>query len=317
MPQHSLPERFRTDTERLTAAPPTPDARLGLAVSGGPDSLALLALAAEVYHGAIAAITVDHGLRPEASDEAEHVAAICAQLDVPHSIRTPPQPITGNLQSAARAARYALLEEWAMREHLRWIATAHHADDQLETVLMRLMRGSGIDGLSAIRPVNGKIIRPLLRFRKAELVAHIESRRLEAIADPSNVDDAFDRVRLRKTLSGFPDFDPERLERSIRAAREAGDALQWASAQEAENHIEPAGDGVILTRTDYPAELLRRLVIACLDAVDPGHAARGPALDRLIETLSQGQKGMIGKILCTAESSDNWRFSKAPPRKTG
>lgn len=317
MPQHSLPERFRFETERLTAAPPTEKARMGLAVSGGPDSLALLALAAETYPGAIAAITVDHGLRPEAGDEAQHVGAICAEMDVPHTIRTPPQPITGNLQSAARAARYALLEDWSAHEKLRWIATAHHADDQLETVLMRIMRGSGIDGLSAIRPVNGKIIRPLLRFRKADLVAHVASRGLEAVADPSNLDDAFDRARLRKALRGFPDIDPERLERSIRAAREAGDALRWASAREADTHIEQFGDGVILTRTDYPAELLRRLVIACLAAVDPGHAARGPALDRLIETLSRGEKGMIGKILCVPESSDNWRFSKAPPRKTG
>lgn len=313
----SLPDRFRAETKQLIGGEPTPDARLGLAVSGGPDSLALLTLAAEAYPGAITAITVDHGLRPGAASEADYVATLCAQLKVPHTIQTPAQPITGNLQSAARAARYALLEEWSQRENLRWIATAHHADDQLETILMRLMRGSGIDGLSAVRVVNGKIIRPLLGMRKAELIAHVEGLGLKAIADPSNEDDAFDRARLRKTLSGFPDFDPSLVARSVRAVREASEALKWACEQEAKKHVELRDDGVALTKTDYPGELLRRLVAACLNRVDPDYTARGPALDRLIEALSQGQKGMIGKILCVAESSNNWQFSKAPPRKTG
>jgi len=317
MPTQSLLDRFRAETEQLTGIEPTADDRLGLAVSGGPDSLALLTLAAEAYPGAIAAITVDHGLRPEAADEAHYVASVCAQLGVPHTIKTPAQPITGNLQSAARASRYALLEDWSQRENLCWIATAHHADDQLETVLMRLMRGSGIDGLSAIRTVNGKIIRPLLGVRKADLVAHIESSGLKAIADPSNEDDAFDRVRLRKTLSDFPDFDPERLARSAKAMREASDALRWACKQESERHVERRDDTVILTRTDYPAELLRRMVIMCLNRVEPAHAASGPALDRLIVALSGGQKHTIGKILCVGKSSDNWQFSVAPPRKTG
>ncbi len=317
MPTQLLLDRFRSEIERLTSAVPTPDDRLGLAVSGGPDSLALLALAAKAYPGAIAAITVDHGLRAEAADEAGYVASICAKLGVPHTIQTPARPITGNLQSAARTARYALVEVWSERENLRWIATAHHADDQLETVLMRLMRGSGIDGLSAIRSVNGKIIRPLLGVRKADLIAHVESCGLKAVADPSNEDDAFDRVRLRKALTGFPDFDPDRLARSVSATQEASDALKWVCKQEAERHVEQRADGIVLTRTDYPEELLRRLVVACLDEVDPDHAARGPALDRVIESLSLGKKTTIGKILCMAKSPDNWRFSKAPPRKTG
>jgi tRNA(Ile)-lysidine synthase len=318
MPTLSHLDRFRAETERLTGTEPGCDARLGLAVSGGPDSLALLTLAAEACPDALAAATVDHGLRPEAANEADHVAAICERLSVPHTILTPSHPITGNLQSAARGARYALLETWREQENLRWIATAHHADDQLETILMRLMRGSGIDGLSAIRPVNGKIIRPLLGFRKAELVAHVQSRGLNAIADPSNDDSAFDRVRLRKALQGFPEFDPGRLARSVDAAREASDALQWVCEQEAKKHVEKRGDAVHLTRTDYPEERLRRLVITCLDSVDPGHArARGPALDRVIDTLLQGKKAMIGKILCIAENDGIWQFSKAPPRKTG
>ncbi|MGP1352888.1 MAG: tRNA lysidine(34) synthetase TilS [Parasphingopyxis sp.] len=312
-----LLDRFRAATERLTGRPPQSDSALGIAVSGGPDSVALLSLAAAAYPGAVKAATVDHGLRPEAADEARHVAAICETLGVPHAILTPATPITGNLQSAARAARYALLEDWRTAEGLQWIATAHHADDQLETVLMRLLRGSGVDGLSAIRPVNGPVIRPLLDVPKAELVAHVEATGLSAIADPSNTDDAFDRVRLRKALMDLPDFDPARVSRSADALRDASEALKWMCAREAEHCIKHDEGSVTLTRTDYPRELLRRLVIDCLDRVDPEHGARGPALDRAIAALSDGEKTVIGKILCVPESPEIWRFSMAPPRKTG
>lgn len=319
MPEQSLLDRFRTETERLTTAPPTPDARLGLAVSGGPDSLALLLLAAEAYPGAVAAITVDHGLRPEAADEANHVASICATLDVPHTTQTPAQPITGNIQSAARTARYALMEDWSERENLHWIATAHHADDQLETVLMRLMRGSGIDGLSAIRPVNGKIIRPLLGVRKAELVRHVESCGLKAVADPSNEDDAFDRVRLRTALTHFPDFDPDRLARSLMATRESSQALGWVVEREARNHVKDANGSVTLANIDYPPELLRRLALRCLTRLDPEIQPRGDALQRMVDELSCGKKTRIGSLQCeVVMQSGNpcWRFSPAPPRRS-
>ena len=317
MPTPISLDRFRTETARLIAETPTPETRLGLAVSGGPDSLALLTLAAEAYPTAIAAATVDHGLRPEAAVEAQHVAEICAQLNVPHAILSPTEPIVGNIQSSARTARYALLEAWRESEKLGWIATAHQADDQLETVLMRLMRGSGVDGLSAIRPVNGVIIRPLLGFRKAELVAHVASCGLDAINDPSNQDRTFDRIRLREALQDFPDFDPALITRSVEATRDAAEALQWLCERETKVHVEGRDNDVILTRTDYPKELLRRLVITCLNRMDSGHATRGPALDRLINALNRGEKATIGKILCHAESPDIWRFSAAPPRKTG
>lgn len=316
MPIPSLADRFQAAVAELTGALPTPKNRLGVAVSGGPDSVALLSLSAQSYPGAVAAATVNHGLRPEATEEANHVAAICAQFGIPHIILRPEQPITGNIQSAARTARYGLLEAWRDRENLQCIATAHHADDQFETIVMRLMRGSGIDGLSAIRPVNGRIIRPLLGVRKADLLAHVTVGGLETIDDPSNRDDAFDRVRLRKILGDLPDFDTAALGRSITAAREASEALQWMAEKAADTYVGEANGQVILTHSNWPDELLRRLVIICLDRVDPGHNARGSALDLLIGSLKQGEKGMIGKILCAAENPESWLFSMAPPRKT-
>lgn len=317
MPDTLLLELFRTETARLTGRTPTPEAALGLAVSGGPDSLALLLLAADAYPSAIKAATVDHKLRPEAADEAQYVADICARLSVPHEILAPQEPISGNIQSSARAARYALLEQWRTREGLAWIATAHHADDQFETVLMRLLRGSGIDGLSAIRPINGTVIRPLLTMRKAALSAYVARQGIEAVADPSNRDDAFDRVRLRKTLADLPSYDPVPVSRSVSALREAGEALQWMCKREAERAIEVTPDSVRLTHGGYPPELLRRLAIHCLDHVDSNHGARGPAIERIVESLSAGKKCTIGQILCSPESAEIWCFSKAPPRKTG
>jgi tRNA(Ile)-lysidine synthase len=312
-----LTDRFRAALEALTGAAPTPEARLGLAVSGGPDSLALLLLAHHAWPGAVTAATVDHGLRPEAAEEAAHVSELCTKLGVPHTTLKPPAPITGNIQSAAREARYALLDTWSEQQNLPWVATAHHADDQLETVLMRLMRGSGIDGLSAIRPVNGKYVRPLLAMRKAELVDFVEAQGIEAVADPSNLDESFDRVRLRKALAALPDYDPTLLDRAMTATREASDALQWICQREAASHVDEDERGVILDRTDYPPELLRRLVLHCIGRVAPGYAPRGPALDRALAALGRGEKAKIGAVLCTPGTGGNWRFSVAPPRKTG
>ena len=188
--------------------------RILLAVSGGPDSLALLILAAETMPGAIFAVTIDHQLRPESAAEATFVAMSCAELAVPHATLTPAVPITGNIQSAARVARYQLLEQTADDQNCTLIATAHHGDDQLETILMRLARGSGIDGMSAIRASNGRIIRPLLGFSKSELEEICLSAGIEPVRDPSNENEDYDRVAIRKWLGqsshpftiGNPDF---------------------------------------------------------------------------------------------------------------
>ncbi|MEJ1938863.1 tRNA lysidine(34) synthetase TilS, partial [Nostoc sp. NIES-2111] len=153
-----------------------------LAVSGGPDSMALLALCAawanERPDGQprppLFAATVDHWLRPEARDEAAMVAREASRLSVPHSVLdwAGPKPRTG-LQEAARQARYALLAEEARRVGATDVVTAHHADDQAETILMRLVRGSGLDGLAGMaaeRPLDGvRLVRPLLGIPKSRL----------------------------------------------------------------------------------------------------------------------------------------------------
>jgi tRNA(Ile)-lysidine synthase len=172
-----------------------------LAVSGGPDSLAMLVLAHLASPGMVEAATVDHGLRPESAGEAAHVAAVCQALGVPHAILSV-NVGPGNVQANARSARYAALGAWAQERGLQSIATAHHADDQAETVLMRLNRASGLGGLAGIRAKTAgdggpPVIRPLLGWRKQELEAVVSAADLFFVRDPSNVDVRFDRARLR------------------------------------------------------------------------------------------------------------------------
>ncbi len=188
-----------------------PDGQIGVAVSGGSDSMALLAMLMRWAAGrdfSIHAATVDHGLRPEARDEASMVAEFCATHDVPHhilSIVVPDGP--GNLSAKARDARYAALTDWFFEQ--RCIRNAplllgHTMDDQAETVLMRLARGSGAEGLSAMsanRVSRGITwVRPLLGIRRAALRDWLRTAGITWIEDPTNTDEQFDRVKARRAL---------------------------------------------------------------------------------------------------------------------
>jgi tRNA(Ile)-lysidine synthase len=188
-----------------------------LAVSGGPDSMAMLELAAAWARRAgpsapkVFVATVDHGLRPQSRAEAEFVAARCVALDLEHAALTwvAEKPLTG-VASAARDARYALLARRARAIAPAGgaaIVTAHTQDDQAETVLMRLARGSGVDGLAAMArcralDADGRatLARPLLAVSKARLIATLEVAGLPWCEDPSNANDASERVRLRNAL---------------------------------------------------------------------------------------------------------------------
>jgi tRNA(Ile)-lysidine synthase len=304
--------RFRRDLEALAGAPPGP---IGIAVSGGPDSLALLLLAQAAFPGTVHAATVDHGLRPESAEEAAFVAGICQGLGVPHAVLHPAEPIAGNLQSAARRVRYAALEQWRLAHGLDWVLTAHHADDQAETLLMRLNRGSGVGGLSGIRPVHGRVARPLLGWARDELARIVRDAGIEAVVDPSNADERFDRVRIRSRLAVADWIDRAGLVRSAEALAEADEALEWtadrllaerASDSEAEVRIGPA---------EVPAELRRRLVLRALRRIVPGANPRGDELSRLLATLEAGGSANLAGVKCSGGSV--WRFEPEPPRRSG
>ena len=292
------------------------DAPLLLAVSGGPDSMAMLDIVRRGWAGPVFAATVDHRLRAESADEAAMVAAYCAKSGIFHAILHPDAPITGNLQSAARAVRYRLLAQEAARTGAHFIVTAHHADDQLETMLMRLARGSGVDGLAAIRARNGQVIRPLLGLRKADLERHCAACDIPFVHDPSNANVDFDRARMREKLQGFDLIDPLLAVRSASALAEAVEALDWITVREAARAITTGNGTAMLTCTGYPPALLRRLVLACLLQVEPGLKPRGEALGRVIAILQDGGQTMIGNVLCTGDS-EAWRFVQAPARRPG
>lgn len=274
--------------------------------------MVMLDLVAQCWPGPVYAATVDHQLRVESADEAAKVAQFCAVAGISHTILRPEQPITGSLQAAARGVRYGLLREEADRVGAPWIVTAHHADDQLETVLMRLARGSGVDGLAGVRSRNGRVIRPMLGWTKSELLRHCTARGLPFVDDPSNRNADFDRVRMRTALKNFNTIDPLSAVRSAQALADVADAFDWVVAREAENVVVQRSETIELHNANYPAALLRRIVQHCLDQVEPGITPRGTALDRLIQTLQSGGQGMIGNVLCRGGTV--WQFIQAPAR---
>ncbi len=309
----SLEQRFVETLDRLVPEFEANDQRLGLAVSGGPDSLALLLLAWQAYPGRIAAATVDHGLRLAARTEAEFVASLCSERGIPHQILRPVIPIRGSIQSAARRARYGLLHDWMKENHIDWLATAHHADDQLETMIMRILRGSGIDGMSGIRAKRTNIIRPLLHFQKSELESLVASRGLEAVNDPSNRDQGYDRVRVRNALQDLEGFDTRLASQSASALGAAREAIEWVVERLAIEHITTTDFGCTLSQTAFPAEIQRRLLLKCLHVCDPALSPRGNQIDQTILALEKGETVTLGDILC--QGGESWRFQSAPKRR--
>jgi tRNA(Ile)-lysidine synthase len=316
--QNALPDalvrRFADDVARLIGAGAT--GRIGIAVSGGADSLALLLLAQAACPLRIEAATVDHQLRPAAADEAVFVAELCAVRGIPHAILTIDALPDGNVSAAARTARYAALAAWADARGIDWIMTGHHADDQRETIIMRLNRGAGVGGLSGIRARNGRIIRPLLHWRHNALVAIVASAGIDAIDDPTNDDDAYDRARLRKMLCKADWIDSQALAISADALAEADIALDWATAQLVAAHVSEDDAGIAFDRcgADLPGELLRRLTLHCLRRIDPANEPRGISLARFIATLETGGAATLGSAL--ARGGTVWHFARAPARRS-
>jgi tRNA(Ile)-lysidine synthase len=309
-PPEALVKRFQDDLSALIGHRPS---RIGLAISGGADSLGLLLLAQAAYPRQIEAATVDHGLRPAAVGEARFVADICETLGVPHEILTVPPFESGNVSEWARRERYRALGDWAEKQGLSILLTAHHADDQLETMIMRLNRGSGLAGLSGIRAERDGLARPLLGWRKAELEALVADAGIKAVDDPTNRDDQFDRARLRKSLASADWLDPIAANRSASALADAEAALVWTTKAYLNRRTAVQNGVLSLDPRDLPRELLRRLTLACLAQINAHANPRGDALERLISALSRGQTVALAGVKCSGGTF--WLFSLAPPRR--
>lgn len=315
-PPPDLIERFRAGLTALAAFDPQ-SSRLGVAVSGGPDSLALLLLSGAAFPGAVFAATVDHGLRPEAAAEARFVARLCAVRDIPHCTLRPVTPIAGSVQSAARAARYDLLADWCADEAISHLATAHHVDDQAETLMMRLLRGSGVAGMSGIRaaaPFRGRwLVRPLLGWRRDELAGIVHAAGVAPIDDPSNHDARFDRVRMRRRLADIDWIDAAMLAQSAAAMAEADAALEWAVDEQWHVRVIGTGERYSFAPAGLPPELVRRLVLRIVRRLVPDAAPRNDRLQALLAGLREGRVATLAGVKCTG--GDAWTFTLAPPRR--
>ena len=290
-------------------------ARIGLAVSGGPDSLALLVLAHAALKDGFEVATVDHGLRAEAAGEAANVASVCARLGIAHRTIRLELPGGAAVQERARHARYAALAAWLRERALAALLTAHHVDDQAETLVMRLNRGAGVRGLAGMRPrasVPGDaglpLLRPLLGWRRSELQAVVEAAGLVPSDDPSNRDGRFERARIRAQLAGASWLDPSALAMSARHLAEADTALEWAAdcewraVEQATNarHYAPAAPRAVRLR------VLER-IIADLGGKPP----RGRDLAHWLDRIEGGGVATLGGVRGDGRSLP-WRFTPVP-----
>ncbi|TNF59649.1 MAG: tRNA lysidine(34) synthetase TilS [Rhodobacteraceae bacterium] len=271
--------------------------RVGIAVSGGGDSVALLHVLAGLTRDAgteLHAATVDHGLRPEAAGEAAFVAKLSRDLGVAHDIlRWQGWDGAGNLQAEARAARYRLLTDWARGKGIAVLALGHTADDQAETVLMRLARAGGVNGLSGIparRMQDGiTLLRPCLGLMRAELRDYLRAQGVAWIEDPSNEDARFERVRARATLAALHPLGIEAatLAEVARNMSEAREALDWYTFLAARDMVQIDGGDVLIDRRQFrtlPGEIARRLLGHALLWIGGGvFSPRGPAMRDALE----------------------------------
>lgn len=311
-----LDARLKAATARLVGRAFFDEERIGLAVSGGADSMALLGAALACWPGRIEAATVDHGLRAEARAEAGMVARWCADHDIPHRILTLAEPISGNLQASAREARYAVLEGWRTERGLDWLMTAHQADDQVETIILRLNRGAGVGGLASVRARRGHLLRPLLGERRETLRAYCLAKDIPFIDDPSNVDVRFDRARLRAALAGQTLIESAGLARSVEALADADAAIVWMTDRLASEFLDFSESTATLRNTALPPEILRRLVLRIIAHLNPkAEKPRGPSLDQALVQLFDGKTVTLAD--CVITGGESWAARRAPPRKSG
>jgi tRNA(Ile)-lysidine synthase len=309
-----------------------------LAVSGGPDSVALMWLAARWRAGLkrgprLIAVTVDHGLRKEAAREAREVKRLARRLGIEHrTLRWQgAKPMTG-VPAAAREARYGLLAKAARNSGATHVATAHTRDDQAETLLMRLLRGSGIAGLAAMAAETERegvqLLRPLLDISKAELVATLEAAGVAFADDPTNRDSAFTRPRLRALMPLLAEegADAKTLARLASRLARANAAVEML-ADGAERYLALTDRGAFRGGYDVrafaglPEEVRLRLLRRAIDR----HGHEGPAELGKVEALlagidravAEGQTRLKQTLAGAAISLSKGRIliQPAPPRR--
>lgn len=281
-----------------------------IAVSGGPDSMALVRLTQEwatAREIQVYALTVDHRLREEAADEATLVSTWLDALDVPHHTLVwregeTVKHLTRSSQAAAREGRFDLMSRWCADHNVKTLMTAHHADDQAETFLMRLIRGSGVDGLAAMSGKSKRgtvtLLRPLLEVTKADLVATCERFNQPWVHDPSNDSDSYGRTRIRKIMSALETegLHRDRLLKTVAHMQRAQAAIDsMVDTLMADAFTDEEAGAVTLNvcmLCDAPEEIALRSLARCLKSVSGAtYAPRFDSLERVFKDLKTSLEG--------------------------
>lgn len=289
-----------------------PAPHIAVGCSGGGDSMALTLLLhqwARARQGRVTALIVDHRIRAESAEEAHQAAGWLTHRGIDVEILSrPDEPLRGNLQAAARDARYALMSAYCARAGVPYLALAHNLEDQAETVLLRLARGSGVDGLAAMAPVAERpelrLLRPVLDLPRARLRATLRAVGQAFVEDPSNEEDAFKRVRIRRlapTLAA-EGLTPDRLAVTASRLARARDALDSATAAvlAASVRLYPEGYGELDAGPlrDAPPEIALRCLSRLLTCIGGGpYPPRMEPLLRLHDALMSSTEPFPGRTL--------------------
>lgn len=288
----------------LSGGPPS---QIGVAVSGGSDSMALLQAFHLAFPGKVRAVTVDHGLRRESALEAAGVAGFCAQRSIPHDILRWQGPApAGNLMDQARRARLSLIADWAKAFGISHVLLGHTADDQAESFLMNLGRKAGLDGLSGMRSlwVEQGIcwMRPLLQIHRQDLRGFLVGQGLGWVDDPSNDNDRFTRVKARKVLKSLAPLGitAATLVASVNHLASARQALNRALYQALGQCIAEKAGAICLQASDFQRmmpELQRQTLIAVIGwMAGAGYAPREAQLFRLGSAVLRGDDATLGGV---------------------
>jgi tRNA(Ile)-lysidine synthase len=281
-----------------------PGERVLVALSAGPDSTALAAALAELRDageaGPLHALHVDHGLRPGGDDDAACASEVCARLGIGFA-RTRVRVGPGNVQAAARRARYAALRAEAARVGAERIATGHTRTDQAETVLLRLVRGAGARGLAGIPPRRGALVRPLIDRSRAEVLAYLQARALPWREDPSNASERFLRNRVRHRLVPALLALAPAAERALARAADLAREDERALAGRARRRVGPRADVALDALAAEPVAVRRRIVRrlwrnAAGPGVEPLAAARVDAVLALAARARPGRAALAGGL---------------------
>ena len=281
---------------------------IGIAVSGGGDSMALLvALAAHCGQTGtpLHAATVHHHLRPEADDDIALVQSVCADLSIPHAVLSwQDWDGQGNLQAQARMARRHLIAEWARGLGLSAVLIAHTADDVIETFVIRLARGSGVDGLAIMRDrflAQGVLwLRPFLAVSRAALRDYLREKNVSWAEDSTNEDEIFERVRVRKALPKLAKLgiDPARIYTTAQDLAGARQALDYRVRQLMAAYVRSEKTGSL--RVDWqglsaePFDFQRRVLMQCFGFIaGAGYPPRATAMTALFQHLTEGKRSTL------------------------